>query len=309
MYRQKVASAIAELREAAAQAAWTQWGAIFSFPASRRQAHAIVDPEALLLGSLALSEHEPRLRGVVQLWARHESRLLSVQRMKNLVPLFRSAVRERLAEFARLAVTEGGDQRWRSVASRSSGAKPIRQRDRQATPVLEGGPPLMLRLRLGIGVGIKPDVIAYLIGVAGGRQPVLLIAKATAYQGRAVRRALEELAAGGFVETRPTAPISYRVDAGKWGQLLAIDPNDPPAWRSWAAMYGFVAALMEWSQRLPAESDLVLASEARDIVSEYEVMLDGSVRLPRMDQYRGEAFLGPCMDGLKACVEYLEATV
>jgi len=28
-----------------------------------------------------------------------------------------------------------------------------------------------------------------------------------------------------------------------------------------------------------------------------------------MDQYRGEALLGPFMDGLKACVEYLEATV
>ena len=275
MYRQKVASAIAELREAAAQAAWTQWAAIFSFPASKRRAHAIVDPEALLLGSLTLSEHEPRLRGVVQLWARYESRLLSVQRVKG----------------------------------RSCRSKPLKQRDRQATPVLEGDPPLMLRLRLGIGVGIKPDVIAYLIGVAGGRQPVLLIAKATAYHGRAVRRALEELAAAGFVEARPTAPISYRADVPKWGKLLAIDPDDPPAWRSWAAMYGFVAALMEWSQRLPAESDVVLASEARDIMSEYGVMLDGAVRLPRMDQYRGEAFLEPFMDGLKACVEYLEAVV
>src|SRR5438477_11182224 len=126
MYRHKVASAIAQLREAAAQAAWTQWGAIFSFPATKRQARAIVDPEALLLGSLALSEHEPRLRGVVQLWARYESRLLSVQRMKNILPLFRGAVRERLAEFARLAVTEGGDLRWRSVASRSSGSKSLR---------------------------------------------------------------------------------------------------------------------------------------------------------------------------------------
>src|SRR5947207_1386611 len=118
MYREKVASAIAELREAAAHAAWTQWGAIFSFPASRRQAHAIVDPEALVLGSLALREHEPRLRGVVQLWARYESRLLSVQRIKNLGSLFPAGVRERLAEFARLAVTEGGDLRWRSVAGR-----------------------------------------------------------------------------------------------------------------------------------------------------------------------------------------------
>jgi len=175
--------------------------------------------------------------------------------------------------------------------------------------VLEGGPPLMLRLRLGIGVGIKPDVIAYLIGVAGGRQPVQLIARATAYHGRAVRRALEELAAAGFVETRPTAPVSYRVDARKWAVLLAMNPDNAPAWRSWAAMYSFVAALDEWSRKLPSESDFVLASEARDIMFEYGMSLDATVRLPRMDHYRGEAFLGPFVEGLKACVEYLEAMV
>ena len=49
----------------------------------------------------------------------------------------------------------------------------------------------------------------------------------------------------------------------------------------------------------------MLASEARDIISEYGVMLDGAVQLPRMNQYRGEALLEPFMDGLK----YLEATV
>src|SRR2546430_15719782 len=108
MYREKVASAIAELREAAAHAAWTQWGAIFSFPASRRQAHAIVDPEALVLGSLALREHEPRLRGVVQLRARYESRVLSVQRLKNLGPLFPAGVRERLAAPPPPAAAGGG---------------------------------------------------------------------------------------------------------------------------------------------------------------------------------------------------------
>jgi len=167
----------------------------------------------------------------------------------------------------------------------------------------------MLRLRLGIGVGIKPDVIAYLIGVAGGRQPVVLIARATAYHRRAVRRALEELAAAGFVETRPTAPISYRVDARKWAELLAINPDEPPAWRSWAAMYSLVAALDEWSRRLPTESDFVLASEARDIMFKYGEALDGTVRIPRLDQHRGEAFLEPFVETLKACAEYLDGVV
>jgi hypothetical protein len=304
-----VAKAIAELREAAARAAWTQWSAIFSFAASKRQARAIVDPEALLLGSLALSEHEPRLQGVVGLWGLNQSRLLSVQRAKNLAPLFPAAVRERLAAFARVAMTRGGDLRWKSVVGRAAGSKAPEPRERQATPVLEGGAPLMLRLRLGIGVGIKADVIAYLIGVAGGRQPVLLIARATAYHGRAVRRALEELAAAGFVEARPTAPASYRVDTRRWAELLAIDADEPPAWRSWAALYAFVAALDEWSRRLPAKSDFVLASEARDIMFNYGVALDGAVRLPRLDHLRGEAFIEPFIEALGVCVEYLDSVV
>src|SRR2546430_17225679 len=111
MYREKVASAIAELREAAAHAAWTQWGAIFSFPASRRQAHAIVDPEALVLGSLALREHEPRLRGVVQLWARYGPRLLSVHRIKNLGSFFPAGVRVGLPGTLGLPVNAGGGLR------------------------------------------------------------------------------------------------------------------------------------------------------------------------------------------------------
>jgi hypothetical protein len=309
MSRHKVRKAIAELREAAVSAAWTQWGAIFTFPASRRLARAIVDPEALLLGSLALSEHEPRLRGVVQLWARTESRLLSVQRAKNLTLLFPPAVQQRLAGFARVAMVDGADLRWRSIAGRTTRRKAPDRRERQGTPVLEGGAPLMLRLRLGIGVGIKPDVIAYLIGVASGRQPVQLIARATAYHARAVRRALEELAAGGFADARPTVPVSYRVDARKWAELLAINPEEPPAWRSWAAMYSFVAALDEWSRKLPAESDFVVASEARDLMLKYGEGLDAAVRIPRLDQHRGEAYLEPFIDALKACVEYLEVVV
>ena len=61
MSDKQVAKAISDLREAAAEAAWTQWGAIFSLEASRRPAQSIVDPEALLLVSMALRDHEPRL--------------------------------------------------------------------------------------------------------------------------------------------------------------------------------------------------------------------------------------------------------
>jgi hypothetical protein len=167
----------------------------------------------------------------------------------------------------------------------------------------------MLRLRLGLGVGIKPDVLACLIGHAGGAMPVILIAKATSYYGRAVRRALEELAAADFVEARPTAPISYRADTRKWSALLAIDPSNPPAWRSWAQVYAFVAALGQWSQALPTDSPFVLASEARDLVNAHGRALDPVIRLPQLDKYRGESYLEPFVEALKACVDFVEGVV
>jgi hypothetical protein len=309
MLKQRVAKAIADVREAAVRAAWTQWGAIFSFAATPRRAQAIVDPEALVLVSLALREHEPRLARVTRLWARSQSRLLSVQRAKNLAPRFPAAVRERLGEFARVAVTEGGDLRWRSIAGRSPESTRAQDRDRQATPVLDGGPALMLRLRLGLGVGIKPDVIAYLIGLAGGQATVQRIAAATAYYARAVRRALEELVAAGFAESRPTAPAAYRVDARRWAELLGIDANEPPAWRCWAALFSFVSALNEWSRALPADSDFVLASEARDVVVAHGPALEGTVRLPAFEQYRGEALLEPFVETLRVCAEFLATVV
>jgi hypothetical protein len=304
----RVAKAIAELREAAAQAAWIQWSAIFTVASSRREACSIVDPEALLLASLALRDHEPRLWSAAVVWAQYGARLLSVQRVKNLVSLFPDPVRARLGEFARLAMQDGGDHRWRSVLAKGAEPGAVAGRAREGTPRTEGEAALMLRLRLGLGVGIKPDVLAYLIGHAGGALPVHLTARATSYYPRAVRRAMEELAAAGFIEPRPTTPVSYRVDNRKWGPLLAFDAKDPPAWRSWAQVYGFVAALDRWSPDLPSDS-FVLASEARDLVDIHGRALDPVIRLPQLDKYRGVAYLEPFLAGLKATVEFLEQVV
>src|SRR5258708_21623860 len=136
MFAPKVVKAVAARREAAAGAAWTQWGAVFGVAASKRQARAIVDPEALLLGSLVLSEHEPRLRGVVGLWGLNQSRLLSVQRAKNLARLFPAGVRERLGAFAQGARMRGGDARWRPLTRRAARPAPPPHRQPGATPPL-----------------------------------------------------------------------------------------------------------------------------------------------------------------------------
>jgi hypothetical protein len=132
-----IANPLGSLREAAVRAAWTQWGAIFTFAASPRPAHAIVDPEALLLASLGLTEQEPRLRRVLDVWAQYGARLLSVQRTKIspggiLRPFAKGSSSLRHVR-SRRAMRGGG----RSLANRGRGMRPrgARRRRRRCSTV------------------------------------------------------------------------------------------------------------------------------------------------------------------------------
>jgi hypothetical protein len=254
--------------------------------------------------------HEPRLWRVARLWARYGARLLSVQRAKNIGGRFPPSVGEQLSEFARVAVADGGDIRWRSLAGDSTEAKPASRREPQASPVLEGGSALMLRLRLGFGVGIKADVVSHLVGLAGSGATVQQIAEATQYYRRAVRRAIEELAASGFVEARSTAPASYRADLHKWADLLAITAENPPVWHSWVGVYAFVAGLDAWASRAVPESAFVAASEARDLTEEHAAALESAgVRVTALGRHRGEAYLEPFGRALEDVAKFLESVV
>ncbi len=298
-----------ELREAAVRAAWRQWSAIFTLAADEQRARAIVDPEALVIVSIGLRTREPRLWRACSVWARVGARLLSVQRIKNLASGFAGDIDSGLAEFAWIAKAEGNDGRWKALAAMVEPSRPKRK-ERQATTTLTSPPALMLRLRLGLGVGIKPDVLTYLMGLAGGRATIQQITAATHYYGRAVRRAVEELVAAGFVQHWSTAPASYGADLNSWHELLDIDPNDPPAWRPWASNYAFVLAVSEWVDIDPPTSATVAASEARDIASQHSDAL-GAAGIPPMPtgKYPGADFLEPFGQSLLSFGEYLDSVV
>src|SRR5687767_9805057 len=61
-------SAAAHLRDATLDVIWRQWAALGGSAASRARAHAVVDPEALVLASLAFVSEEPRLADVLHDW-------------------------------------------------------------------------------------------------------------------------------------------------------------------------------------------------------------------------------------------------
>ena len=278
--------------EAATDALWAQWRTLMPLVSGKgRAARALIDPEALLLGSLGLGGHEQRLEITAGAWAHLGSRLLSVQRMKNLARGYPKAVGDRLSSFARTAL-EQGDLRWRSVA-RGKGQLRARDKDLQATVSSHEPAALVLRLRLGFGVGIKADVLAYLLGSHGARQTVPAIAVATGYYQRAVRRAVEDLAAGGFLSAAATSPASYRINPAAWRELLGFG-DEPPVWRPWNVWFSFVSQLVAWVELQAAGSgvsDYVISSRARDFLESQRPELERTIRLRDARGHVGEEYL------------------
>lgn len=241
------------LRQAATDVVWLQWRALGAQTATRGHARSLVDPEALVLMSLTLSEAEPRLRDVLADWVTLNASLLSVQRIKNLMAHHPDDVQARVGAFARLVLTEAKDVRWRSLAAEAvKGAAVTRRANklRALKASFDDGAALWLRLRLGLSVGIKADTMAFLLASAGTWASGRAIAAATSYTLPAVRRALDDLSQAGLVlaRKRPPTAAEYSVRGKPWADALGLD-GSVPAWRNWGERFMFVAAFLAWAEK------------------------------------------------------------
>ena len=291
-------------RDCAVDIAWAQWGALSDLPHPKLVVQSLVDPEALLLASLYLRQHEPRLDRLTAWWAARGARLLSVQRMRNLVSRYPEPVERLLEEFGLMALEDGRDLRWRSVAGKSR-RQPARKKDLSATPALTEPPTLLLRLRLGLGVGIKADVLGLLLGRAGARATIREIATATAYYERAVRRAVEELAAARFLIAARTTPAAYSANPESWADVLEL-MDDPPRWRYWNENYAFVLHLLEWFIQNESSTPYVSSSRARDVMLQHaSVFAVHGIKTPFQEDYPGDAYLEPFMETAETLIDRL----
>lgn len=303
-------------RTTGVEVAWAQWSALASVaaPAGGKRPKAIVDPEALVLLSLALRGREPRLDELVFAWARRSSALLSVQRMTSLAETFPQATRDALGDFA----AEAGDRRWRAHAGPAPEERPPVRGNPLGPVRLMAGPALLLRLRAGFGVGAKADLLAFLLGLRGASASVSLMAAATVYSGRAMRTAAEEMALAGFIERMDTAPVSYVADHTAWAAVLRLvklnaqRTPEVPQWRYWSAVFAFLAEVDCWAREADEAgwSAYQASSRARDLVADHaRAVLLAGLRLPGPQAGGGAAFLEDLaaeMDRVHAwCIKHL----
>ena len=302
---------INELEQAVIEAAWIQWAALGSFLESNRSAKSIVDPEALLFISLCLRHRERRLWDVLGSWAKHGSKLFSIQRVKNLQNKFPGLANERLAEFATLAKTEGKDHRWRSLAGTNPGPA-VRNYDLwKAYPSVWQTPALTIRMRLGFGVGIVADLLPFLISLKGEWAAARKMAKATDYSVYSVRRTADNMAAGQLIEKTGEKPVQYRANTEKWSDLLGVG-EDPPKWRFWQKIYSLAATLIlgEENGEWDSQSQYLLSSSLRDLgESHHEAFTLNQIEFPDPRKYRGEQYSPVFGDSITNLAKWIRTAV
>ncbi|MFH1763640.1 MAG: hypothetical protein ABIF09_05545 [Gemmatimonadota bacterium] len=242
----------------------------------------MIDPEALLAFSLCLSDEERRLEDMVAWWARVGSHLTSLQRFRSLSRRFPGQEGTRtLGTYARMAVA-AGDKRWARYVvrlERDEGEGRGARRGRDEPNLMEPCT-LWLRLRAGLGVGAKADILAFLLGSNGQWASAKTIAFATHYSGVTIRKAAGEMALARLIRDTDDRPTEYRAPSAPWWELLQPKPRsegpgaaaEAPGWRYWSEIFAFLVGVMEWS-RAAADtaggSPYVVASEARDLMEKH----------------------------------------
>ncbi len=304
-------------RQTATHAVWMQWSSLGAgtLTGGGSTAQSIIDPEALVLASLAMLDEERRLADILAWWARVGSRLLSVQRMKVVARIYPAEIQGRLGQFAQSAVA-AKDTRWKRYAT----GKPLETRKRadkeSVAPDLSLPPALLLRLRAGFGVSAKPDMLAFLMGIDERAATVQEITRATGYSGVTIRDAARDLMLARFIRETDEHPLRYYARHAQWTTLLepgtSGKPPDMLHWDFWKNTFAFLTHVNELVRSCTAESasEYVQSSRARDVfLSHRGVFTDKRINVPDPGDFRGAAYLTGFQCAVQALTDFVKKSL
>ena len=267
---------------------WAQWTALGVAGAGAMAEGRVVDPEALLLFTLEAARTEPRLFDEVLDWLLQNGAWIDVQRLRNLLAsdphapaglvvavakLLRK--RERSAKWRRLSALTGpprGEIEPLFLPPAAIGPPPSRDLD---TAFAEAGyargpihlrglsipvpllapPSLRLRLRALFGIGIRAEIVVYLLSNVDAHAHE--VAAAIAYSVPGTQQALREMSLSNLVQVRRHGREKrHSLDVDRWKTFLGVSATGA-RWVNWSALFQGLAKLLRHFRR----TDLADASE------------------------------------------------
>lgn len=274
---------------------WNEWGQMGVLAPTSQVSPWAADPEALILASLEVGREDPRLLDEVLDWLSVNERLVSVQRLRNLV---RDDSDRALVEAAigwlgerrkrpRLGARPKADPGEPTPFFRTAGlpvedpdpafiaqglAKPRSHTGRKSqAPDLNQPINFAFRLRLLLGIGTRAEVVRILLTTSAPRMEVKALAISTGFTKRNVQEALSALTAAGVTSSWEMGNEQrFEVVREDWRRFLALDRL--PQHVDWPQIFAAYRNLLRWladpaNQEL---SDYMLASEIRNLVEEIE---------------------------------------
>ncbi len=133
-------------------------------------------------------------------------------------------------------------------------------------------------MRTAFGIGLKSDILCYLLGQRGSVATSSDVSNAIGYTERNTRTAGDDLVEAGLAVRDDYSPqTTYGVPAPAWTQLLStavhVDADSLPdvaRWRNWFEVFAFLAHVLVTAGRAKhGWSDYVIESRARDLVEEH----------------------------------------
>ena len=275
--------------------AWEQWTQIgVSGPPPHAPERRAADPEALILYTLEVGRHDPRLYDEVLDWLVLNEQLVSVQRLRNLceddvdralldsslAAVARSRPRPRLS--SRTATRLEPPQAVFVGISKPRGATdpafeangllraPFAPSHKSQHPDLLAPINLAFRLRRIVGLGVRAEVLRVLLTSEAAQVSAAAIHAASAFTRQNVREALAHLDEARITQTAGELTSLKRAD---WAQLLGLD--ELPSHHNWIQHLQAIRLIVRWlhDDRIEPLSDYMRASEARRLLTRLEPTL------------------------------------
>jgi hypothetical protein len=285
------------LRRGLLDFAWAEWAQMGILAQPTRTSPWAADPEALLLLTLEVGRHDPRLFDETLDWLVVNGRLVSQQRLRNLC----LDGRERALADAALSWTAQHQRALRAAGAHTPSGRPpseplfpdapaggrvdpvfashgwskapTRPSGKSRPPGLELPINFAFRLRRLFGTGSRAEIVRFLVTsrVPGAQAEV--VRRAAGFAKRNVLDTANDLVAAGALGAYTLGASGerfYNADLNAWRAFLRLD--DIPVHRDWPQLLAALRILhRELSEpRWDDLSDYLRASEARQLLLRVE---------------------------------------
>ena len=306
--------------------AWSQWAQLGVSAHLTRSDRWVLDPEALIVFSVELARRDPRLFDELLDWISLNGRLLSLQRIRNLVTRF--PVEQGLVDAVVAWVADAAPAvRWpkagRPAYEPKSNVEPlftsdvvsfvgeqdpvfarygymrprVRRSGKSVEPDARLPVNLALRLRLFFGPGTRSEIVRVLLTSTEGPLDAARIADEAGFAKRNVNETLNALVASGAAKARRSGnERRFVVVRDRWATFLEIGSaaTDIPVFVSWVHFFPPLLKMLLWLEReaVSDDSDYLISSRARDLVAQISQDLETvGMEIPRDRSRPGAAYL------------------